>query len=262
MLRLFLSLGVLSCVWNSIAPPPLPSEPPPASSDPALLAPAITIPEQPPPPPTVSESAPEPGSTTESEPERKLPETDLPPSRSTHSSPSQPQRQPKRQPQGLIGSSTRKGFILLSVGSTRGLRNPEHGYSSITSSQLEQAIGSRTAHGLGFALVTQQTLSSDTNYYAFAGRIQYDAEIGTGLGLYLTPLLTVGYRRYRRACPPTLYDLCLSGVSHQATVQLGLEAKLVAANRLILSFRPVTLEIVAPALTVNWQLVGGLGLTF
>jgi hypothetical protein len=269
----------------SLSPDPTPTEPTtverttveptavdPVAVPPTPVNPAVQI-------PTVAPTPVEP--TPEVAPSPRVLDRELPPAATTsHSG-----RTTNTQTRSLWGPSTRGGFIVVSVGGTRPIRSPEYGSALVGSFHLEQALGThfRDGGGAALAIVTQQTLDADAYAYAFAGRFQYDAEIGKGLGLYLAPLITIGYRRVRmggveRECgiinDPSIEPIsCAPGrLSHQVTLQFGLEAKIVAADRLVLSFRPVTVDVGVPHAdkpydglfrsTVRWQLVGGLGLTF
>lgn len=167
---------------------------------------------------------------------------------------------------------THGGFLTVHVGSSRPLRTIEYDDPVGGGSPLiEEAIGVHTggdSSGFAVELVLQQSVGLDASTFVFAPRFGADIALSEWFGVYLSPSLALGYRMIK---PGGLNQLGPddSQLGHQATIQFALGTKIIVVDRLVLSFRPIGIDLAIPSrrysdnlLAVRWQLVGGLGFTF
>lgn len=196
-----------------------------------------------------------------------------------------PQTQPGTPPaprgKRYIREAERPVFIHAAMGGSRPIRNPEYDNILLDSVHLEQSLGYHldgTGYGAALAFVTQQTFADAFNAYVFGLRYQHDVALDDGLGVYLSPMFTLGYRRitdrgtdvYLANCPTDVPVPCEPEVFNQATLQFSLGVTVVIADRLPLFIRPINLDLGLPhindsgerVLTIRWQVLGGLGVSF
>lgn len=161
----------------------------------------------------------------------------------------------------LLRPNTKKLMFSLFVGGSRALRG---GYSILNTSDFkaELAIGghdSRFRVG-GFA-VLQITSGFPFNTLTLAPRLSLNRRLVPGYAFYFNTNVLLGYR----ATSYSGYGLVtgLFGAYHSAVLGVSCGVSAIVAERLLLSFRPLELELVAPAtgpvVQLNWSAMGGLG---
>jgi len=192
---------------------------------------------------------------------------------------SRARRVPVPQPRLLRPNHRRYAFNLF-VGGSRAIR----GYSPYGGSDFkaEASIGGHDPRFRvgGFAVV-QVNAGFPFNSFTFAPRLSLNRQIVPGYAFYFTTNVTLGYRLSVASAgygsgyvyegdgegdgygsyEPYDYD---SGpyMLHSGVLGVSWGATAIIAERLLLSFRPLDLELVAPALTlvqINWSVMGGVG---
>lgn len=241
--------------------PPLPGETQPTPEEPepttdvVAVDPTAPVPDAPEPEPTV---APPPIQAQERERER--------PEGSSGADDAEDER--------LLRSNRRPLMFTLFAGSARAIRG---GYSFLNDFKLEGAIGgfgSRFRTG-GFVVV-QMTKGLPFTTFTLAPRLSLNRQIVPNHAFYFTTNITVGYRAstYRDSYT-SVYDGYGYGggggsdrvTYHSAVMGVSWGASAIIAERLLLSFRPVDLELVAPAaseelIQLNWSVMAGLGVVW
>jgi len=161
----------------------------------------------------------------------------------------------------LLRPNTKKLMFSLFVGGSRALRG---GYNILNTSDFkaELAIGghdSRFRVG-GFA-VLQITSGFPFNTLTLAPRLSLNRRLVPGYAFYFNTNVLLGYRATSYAA----YGLVtgLFGAYHSGVLGVSCGVSAIVAERLLLSFRPLELELVAPAtgpvVQLNWSAMGGLG---
>ncbi|MEM7158974.1 MAG: hypothetical protein AAF799_39415 [Myxococcota bacterium] len=246
--------------------PEAPATPTPPSADAAAEAPAT--PETPAP------------TTEASSPARTYePDYDLPPKREKFLPEDEDEPRPSLLPLG-----TRNRFVTFSVGRSFVIGGddelPFDSYLPLVSPplRLEQSIGmypmGRERSGFFISAVLQEAFmgiegpKAPTREFGFAPRIGGDIPIAGDTALYLSPSFQLGYNLH--TVFQTEYDYYGTTSqptperTHRMDVQMAMAAKILLANRMMLSFRPIDFQIVTDFETysLRWNVVGGVGLTF
>ena len=246
----------------------------PATTTPAATetttteTPAATEPESPP------------AETSSTRPQTYEPEYDLPPKRERADDfDSDDAPAPSLLPLG-----TRGRFVTFSVGRSFTIGGDDElafdSYLPLVTPplRLEQTIGihPRTKNSSGFyiAAVLQEAFmgiegpKAPTREFGFAPRFGADIPIAGDTALYLSPSMQLGYNLhtvfqreydyYGTTSQPTPER------SHRMDVQMAIAAKILLADRMLLSFRPIDFQIVTnfDTYSLRWNVVGGVGLTF
>jgi hypothetical protein len=178
----------------------------------------------------------------------------------------------------LLRPNQRKLMFSLFVGGSKALRGG-YSYGGGMDFQAEAAFGGfNDRFRVGGFGVVQVTSGFPLQSFTFAPRLTLNRQIVPDHAIYLTTNVTLGYRLTRYSYGyaggsyvyegdgydpydyeyydygPALYHGGVLGVSWGATA--------IIAERLVLSFRPLDVELVAPAqggVQINWSVMGGLG---
>jgi hypothetical protein len=186
-----------------------------------------------------------------------------------------PRARPVPAPRLLRPNHRRYAFNLF-VGGSRAVR----GYSPYGGSEFkaEAAIGGHDQRfRLGGFAVVQVNAGFPFTSFTFAPRLSLNRQIVPGYAFYFTTNVTLGYRL--SVAPSgygyegdidsdSSYDYSYdydSGpyLMHSGMLGVSWGASAIIAERLLLSFRPLDLELVAPAPTlvqINWSVMGGVGI--
>jgi hypothetical protein len=173
-------------------------------------------------------------------------------------------------PPRLMRPNQRKFMFGLFVGGSKALR----GYSFYGGSEFkaEASIGGhdqRFRKG-GFAVV-QVNKGFPFTSFTLAPRLSLNRQIIPDYAFYFTTNLSLGYRLstysygdYYGGYDGYGYDYDSGGryLMHSAVLGVSWGASAIIAERLLLSFRPLDLELVVPApsiVQINWSVMGGLG---
>lgn len=236
---------------------PTPTEPEPAT-DPVTAEPTTPEPDVPEPEPTV---APPPIQPREIDRER-------PDDRGWADEDPEEER--------LLRSNRRPLMFTLFAGGARVLRG---GYSLLNDFKIEGALGGfGPRFRTGGFVVVQMTKGLPFTTFTLAPRLSFNRQIVPNHAFYFTTNITVGYRAstYRDTSTPVYGDgYGYSGggggssriTYHSAVMGVSWGASAIIAERLLLSFRPADLELVAPAasedaIQLNWSVMAGLGVVW
>jgi hypothetical protein len=169
----------------------------------------------------------------------------------------------------LLRSNHRRLMFNLFVGGSKPLRG-EYSYFG-PDFKTEAAIGGHDPNFRvgGFAVV-QMSKGIPFTAFTLAPRVSFNRQIVPNYAFYFTTNVTVGYRASTYQDSGYIYDGY--GVStsvrdrttlHSAVMGVSWGASVIVAERLLLSFRPLDLEMVVPApdpiVQLNWSVMGGLG---
>lgn len=255
------------------------SEPPPIQTPTSVPAPPTAPPTsgETPEPPTTATTTPEPAPTTTT-PAPTPPPEPAPTTESPFIGPVEPAAEeevevptPVVTAPRLFRPNTRKLMFSLFVGGSKALRG---GYSYFGSEfKAEGAFGGfddRFRVG-GFAVV-QVNAGFPLNSFTFAPRLALNRQIVPGYAFYFNTNVTLGYRLttynsqyfggYYYDGYGYDYDEPSNIAYHSAVLGVSWGASAIIAERLQLSFRPLDLELVAPApglVQINWAAMGGIG---
>ena len=181
---------------------------------------------------------------------------------------SRPATPPAVAPSGPVGPSavrpgTRSLALSLALGGALGLD------SSPSQFKLRQTFDvhfSGASSGIGIGLFLAQSLGGDGVILQAGPRLLWDIQLSSGAALYLSPDLGVGLT-FVSSSPTGRYGANedILGV----TAALGLELKLILADRVLLFLRPVGLELIiggegldtADGLFLRYDLLLGVGVT-
>lgn len=228
------------------------SQPQPAPPDPGVVAA---------PPPA------EPGDSAASSPQ---PPDESPPGDPPTPAPSAP-REPAAAPPppagpALLRPTDRNHFFTLLVGGSRFLRggSPE---TSNVDFKIDAAFG---AHGkrrktVGGALVAQLRSSYPFNGFTIGPRLQWDVPIVPTHAIFFHANITAGYRVLFTRKGDAIDDPGFERtVRHAGVGALGFGVSTIVGERLLLIFRPANLELEGSpfGLTINWDVLGGLGVVW
>lgn len=249
----------------------------------------VSVPSPPSLPPLPGETQPtppEPEPTTDSvTAEPTTPEPDVPePEPTVAPPPIQPREIERERPDGpswadddpqderLLRSNRRPLMFTLFAGSARVLRG---GYSLLNDFKIEGALGGfGPRFRTGGFVVVQMTKGLPFTTFTLAPRLSFNRQIVPNHAFYFTTNITVGYRAstYRDTSTVVSYDGSYSTGNerttyHSAVMGVSWGASAIIAERLLLSFRPVDLEMVAPAasedaIQLNWSVMAGLGVVW
>jgi hypothetical protein len=96
------------------------------------------------------------------------------------------------------------------------------------------------AEGPALALELQESFGDDAFTFQVGPKFLWDFRLVNGLGLYLAPTLLLGYMHVSPTEDlPAGLDVAANGLS----IRIGLEVKLILADRALLFFRPINLDI-------------------
>jgi hypothetical protein len=180
---------------------------------------------------------------------------------------------------------TRRGFFTFMAGRSWNLRGEPNdetqnaqrsGVEASSQLVLEEAIGFHVKPGdQGFApsLVFRQQLSKLNPGFTFGVRGQWDIALSQRYGVFITPSILAGYHLAPNAVRGGgsysyyyyYYGGGFASYYHQALGQVGVGIKLLLADRLQLTFRPVSLSVRGPTdvvVDLDWDISGGFGITF
>jgi hypothetical protein len=185
---------------------------------------------------------------------------------------------------GILRAGTRRGFATFSAGRSFLIGTDEaldfYSYFPMFSPplRLEQEIGihPRGGSGLAVSLVAQELFLGSIGpeqarrELGIGARLGGDFPVAPGMGVYASPSFRLGYnlhsvRQQEDGGYPYDDDGEIStDRSHRMDVQFAVAAKILLADRLLLSFRPVDFQIVTDFshYSLRWSLMGGAGLTF
>lgn len=165
----------------------------------------------------------------------------------------------------LLRATEKRHFFSLFVGGSRSLRGG-YAYFPGTDFKLEAAIGGhgRNYPRLAGAAVLQVRSGYPLTSFTFAPRLQWDVPILPEYAIYLTTTLTAGYRfsSYAGGGIDDYGDPGSNIVAHGGVAAVGFGASTIVGERLLLSFRPVNLEVEGSTLGtigVHWDILGGIG---
>jgi hypothetical protein len=161
----------------------------------------------------------------------------------------------------LLRPNTKKLMFSLFVGGSRALRG---GYTPFGTSDFkaELAIGGhdRRFRVGGFA-VLQVTSGFPFNTLTLAPRLSINRQLVPDYAFYFTTNVLLGYRATSYGAYGFITGLF--GAYHSGVLGVSCGVSAIVAERLLLSFRPLELELVAPAtgplVQINWSAMGGLG---
>ncbi|MCX4244173.1 hypothetical protein [Paraliomyxa miuraensis] len=161
----------------------------------------------------------------------------------------------------LLRPNTKRFSFSLFVGGSRALRS-SYTYFNQSDFKAEAAIGgfdrSFTFGGFG---VVQVTSGFPFNTLTLAPRLTVNRQLVPKYAFYFTTNVTVGYRATTYTGYGFLQGLASIGY-HSALIGVGAGISAVLGERLLLSFRPLELELAVPApstVQINWSAMGGLG---
>lgn len=166
----------------------------------------------------------------------------------------------------LLRATEKRHFFSLFVGGSKSLRGG-YAYFPGMDFKLEAAIGGhgRNRPNLAGAAVLQVRSGYPLTSFTFAPRLQWDVPILPEYAIYLTTTLTAGYRFSSYAGGGVIVEAYGSPgsniVAHGGVAAVGFGASTIVGERLLLSFRPVNLEVEGSALGigVHWDILGGIG---
>ncbi|MCA9693035.1 MAG: hypothetical protein KC636_25790 [Myxococcales bacterium] len=151
----------------------------------------------------------------------------------------------------VLRPTDRRLFFTLFVGPSRPLAS----YSYGSDFKLEAALGghSKRRPTLGGSFVFQAAFGVPTfKRFTFAPRLNIDKQIVPQFPIYFNVGVMAGYRIF----------LYYSDGYHQGMVGLSWGASLILAERLLLSFRPLNLDVSFPQIAVHWDVMAGLGVVW
>jgi hypothetical protein len=252
------------------------------ASEPAPLQAPTSVPAPPATPPTADETPESP--TTPEPPTTPAPAATPAPASTTveapFSGPIEPGREAESEedreapapvtPPRLLRPNSRTRMFSLFAGGSRALRG---GYSYFGSELKGEASfgGFDDRFRVGGFGVVQVISGFPFNSFTFAPRLSLNRQIVPGHAFYFTTNLTLGYRMttYRASYFDGYDDGYYGGgdepsriAYHSAVLGVSWGASAIIAERLLLSFRPLDLELVAPApgiVQINWAAMGGIG---
>ena len=167
----------------------------------------------------------------------------------------------------ILRPGTHPWFASLSLGVGGKLKD------LMTQFKLVEAIGyhfSGNAAGPAIAFEFQESLSDEGGATAYVIEIgpkfQWDIPIVSGLGLYLTPSVMLGFARAGWARGGYYGDYGANGF----TLQFGFEGRLILADRWLVFMRPLTIDVTGGKgcdncefdTFVRWDFLVGGGATF
>jgi hypothetical protein len=172
---------------------------------------------------------------------------------------------PKPTPERLLRPNTKSLMFSLFVGGSRALRGG-YSYFGTTDFKSELAIGGhdRRFRKGGFA-VLQITSGFPFSTFTLAPRLSLNRQIVPDHAIYFTTNLTLGYRATSYGGYGVILGPILGGAIHSAVMGVSWGASTIIGERLLLSFRPLELELVVPApalVQINWAAMGGLGIVW
>ncbi len=190
---------------------------------------------------------------------------------------------------GVLRLGTRRRFVTFSIGRSFLIGSDDDrdfaGYLPLLSPplRLEQTIGlhprSDDGSGFFFALAVQQSFrgiespKSPNREFGFGPRVGTDIPVGNQAAIYLRPSIQLGYNLHTLFTTEYQYGYNYGSGStgepepdraHRMDVQMALAARILLADRVLLSFRPVDFQIVTDfdGYSLRWNVMGGVGLTF
>jgi hypothetical protein len=168
----------------------------------------------------------------------------------------------------LLRPTDKRFFFTMFVGGAKsflgGYGNP---YGGGMDFKIEGAVG---GHGLknrslAGAAVIQVTSGFPFSSFTLAPRLQWDKLILPDYAIYMTTTLTAGYRVSTYSGYGILLGLT-EGALHGGVIAVGWGASTIVAERLLLSFRPVNVELSGPGagfpVQINYDVIGGLGVVW
>jgi len=178
-----------------------------------------------------------------------------------------PQEPPHSHAVLLLPAKTKRRYMELNAGSVYtlgGLTGPFGGQGF----QLEQVFGryvgkSKTdGLGIGFTVIERFSTYSD---YTIGARFQWDKPLSKDLGIYVSNGFTLGFNLMTYGTGGYGYYGGLGVLGFGLDMAYNLGAKIVVKDRLILSFRPVNLDVnyIIPAFyRVRWSVMAGIGFSW
>jgi len=253
--------GSLALSFTGVAQAPPSANPatPPAASAPAVVpAPPVLPPESTPAAePVAPAPAPAP-STTAAPPMVPSPNEQLR-RELDEATPAKPARP------SLLRPTEKRFFFTMFVGGSKAFLG---GYGSPYGGGMDFKIeGALGGHGLknrslAGAAVVQVTSGFPFSSFTLAPRLQWDKLLLPDYAIYMTTTLTAGYRVSTYGGYGILLGLT-EGALHGGVVAVGWGASTIVAERLLLSFRPVNVELSGPGagfpVQINYDVIGGLG---
>ena len=170
----------------------------------------------------------------------------------------------KRRPP-LLGKTDKRFYFGLFAGGSRRLRG---GYSYFpgTDFKSELVFGGygKNNDRVSGAAVIQVGAGFPFNTFTVAPRVQFNRPLLPDYAIYMTTTLTLGYRATSYSGYGVFQGLA-EAYSHAVVGAVGWGASSIIAERLLLSFRPLNLELAVPAPSIvefNWDVLGGLGVVW
>lgn len=253
----------LSFTGVAQAPPATPATPPPASAPAVVPAPPVLPPESTPAADPVAPVAPVAAPaqpTTAAPPMVPSPNEQL---RRELDEATPPAAKPARP--SLLRPTDKRFFFTMFVGGSKAFLG---GYGSPYGGGMDFKIeGALGGHGLknrslAGAAVVQVTSGFPFSSFTLAPRLQWDKLLLPDYAIYMTTTLTAGYRVSTYGGYGILLGLT-QGALHGGVVAVGWGASTIVAERLLLSFRPVNVELSGPGagfpVQINYDVIGGLG---
>ncbi len=161
----------------------------------------------------------------------------------------------------LFRETDKKYFFNLFVGGSRNFRG-YYNYTGGMDFKSEVAIGGGTpGMRIGGAAVIQVSSGFPLNTFTIAPRLQLNRQIVPDYAFYFTTTLSLGYRASMYSSYGIFQGLG-NVYQHSGVGAVGWGVSAIVADRLLLSFRPLNLEVAVPApnlVDFNWDVFGGLG---
>jgi hypothetical protein len=163
----------------------------------------------------------------------------------------------------ILKPGTHPFWGALSLGPAIGLN-----HSAGVQFKLIETIGYHfmgAAEGPAIAFDLQEAFGNSYTSIELGPKFVWDIQPLRNLGLYLSPSFMIGYAWAGASCSTDWWsgESC-SGTSGSAfDMQIGFEAKLILADRALVFFRPMTIDILIRDPTfVRWDLMFGGGAIF
>lgn len=173
-------------------------------------------------------------------------------------------------PKSLVATTDKRFFFNLFVGGHRRFRGA-YAYFPGMDFKTELAIGGHgkrpneeSGRWVGGAAVLQVSTGFPFNSFTLAPRLQIDRQILPDYAFYFTTTLTFGYRATTYAGYGIFQGLG-EVYTHSAMGAVGWGVSAIVAERMVLSFRPLNVELAVPApalVDFNWDVLGGLGVVW
>lgn len=171
---------------------------------------------------------------------------------------------------GLLRPTERRYFFTMFVGGSKAFLG---GYSFPYGGggmdfKIEGALGGHSENrpSLAGAAVIQVTNGFPFSSFTIAPRIQWDKQLLPDYAIYMTTTLTAGYRMSTYGGYGLILGALEGGARHGGMIAVGWGASTIVAERLLLSFRPVNVELTGPGsllpVQINYDVLGGIGVVW